>query len=114
MWFEPFHRDNIKCYDSSNFIVKTTAETCRGCGLCSKRCPMDALVMKSYPKADAKRTKKAQVPSLIIKNCLGCGVCVVKCPTKSLTLKQKGYETPPPKTAIDWTKDYWRVKKENA
>ena len=105
---------DIKGFDTSNFILRATAETCKGCGLCSKRCPMNALEMQPYAAADSKLNKKGVVPRLTAETCLGCGVCVVKCPSKSLILEAKAYVTDPPKTAVDWVKDYWRVKKEGA
>ena len=75
---------------------------------------MNALDMQLYAEADPQLNKKAVVPGLKAENCLGCGVCVVKCPSKSLILEARPQVTDPPKTAIDWTKEYWRVKKEGA
>jgi len=114
MWFEPFYKMDAKSYDASNFILSATPETCKGCGLCAKRCPMEALVMEAYPVADPKLNRKGRVPILKTQDCIGCGVCVVKCPTQSLILIPRSNETHPPKTALEWTKDYWRVRKEKS
>jgi len=107
MWFENYHQQNShKSIDVANFKVQTNSETCKGCGLCAKRCPMEFLSMVSYNKADASLNKKAQVPKLTSVDCLGCGVCVVKCPTKSLKLVARANVVDPPKDVYDWSKRY--------
>ncbi|MBF0225080.1 MAG: 4Fe-4S binding protein [Desulfobacterales bacterium] len=62
----------------SFFVNKFNPETCNGCGVCVKRCPMDAIKLLEDGKVffDEKR-------------CIGCGVCVPTCPTKSLSLVRK-------------------------
>ncbi|MBU2512625.1 4Fe-4S dicluster domain-containing protein [bacterium] len=106
--FESYYQlDHHKALDQSNFEVQTTSVTCKGCGLCVKRCPMEALVLVDYPTADADLNKKAKVPRLTPNVCIGCGVCVVKCPTKSLVLVEKSEKVDPPQNAFDWTARYW-------
>jgi NAD-dependent dihydropyrimidine dehydrogenase PreA subunit len=43
--------------DASNFIVSVKAETCKACGLCVKRCPMEALSLQKSPQAKNKKDK---------------------------------------------------------
>lgn len=62
---------------ASPFSVQLNAYTCKGCGLCTKRCQMEALYL------DNKNT------TLNLDRCIGCGLCVSTCPTKSLTLVRK-------------------------
>ncbi|MBF0509351.1 MAG: 4Fe-4S binding protein [Deltaproteobacteria bacterium] len=62
---------------SSAFIAQAEAGTCKGCGVCLKRCQMEALEL---------------VDEKVVLNpdrCIGCGLCVSTCPTGSLTLKRK-------------------------
>jgi electron transport complex protein RnfB len=69
--------DNPAQYVPSGYMNSLDQETCNGCGVCVKRCPMDALLLVD---------KKAKLdPS----RCIGCGVCVPTCPTKSFTLRKK-------------------------
>ena len=62
---------------ASPFSAQLNAYTCKGCGLCTKRCQMEALHM------NGKNTTLNQ------DRCIGCGLCVSTCPTKSLTLVRK-------------------------
>lgn len=56
------------------FIACLDSSKCNGCGICGKRCQMDAFSF-SVEKA-----------SLNEKRCIGCGLCVSTCPTKALRL----------------------------
>jgi ferredoxin len=59
------------------FIAEMETETCKGCGVCVKRCQMDALSLVE---------EKAALDS---DRCIGCGLCVSTCPTGSLRLVRK-------------------------
>ncbi len=63
---------------SSPFFARLDTATCKGCGLCTKRCQMEALRLD-----DEKRAV------LDIDRCIGCGLCVSTCPTHSLSLVRK-------------------------
>ncbi len=82
----------------SNFLAAVTPETCTACGLCTKRCPIDAIQLKFSTKATNKFRKAAKVDEEL---CIGCGVCVHKCKKKSVILKQKPEITTPPRTMLD-------------
>ena len=82
-------------------MVEVTPETCKACGLCVKRCPMDAIELKFSPQATNKFRKTVAVDKDL---CIGCGVCVHKCKPKSITLKQKEEITHPPKTMRELVK----------
>ena len=62
---------------ASPFVASLNPDTCKGCGICTKRCQMEALHVDN---------KKA---SLNPDRCIGCGLCVDTCRTRSLTLLRK-------------------------
>jgi Na+-translocating ferredoxin:NAD+ oxidoreductase subunit B len=62
---------------STPFVLAANSETCKGCGVCEKRCQMDAL------KLEDEKVR------LYANQCIGCGLCVSTCPTQSLTLVRK-------------------------
>jgi ferredoxin len=62
---------------STPFVANLNTGTCKGCGVCVKRCQMEAISL-----AD----KKA---ALDLNRCIGCGLCVNTCPTDSLSLLRK-------------------------
>jgi len=64
------HR-NIK----SNFL-STINKNCIGCGICVKKCPVNAIEIKD---------NKAYI---INENCIGCGVCANFCPSKAIEMKR--------------------------
>lgn len=76
---------------ASPFKAQLNSETCNGCGVCVKRCQMDALELKE------------ETASLDLNRCIGCGLCVSTCPTQSLILVRKPASEQPetPATVID-------------
>jgi formate hydrogenlyase subunit 6/NADH:ubiquinone oxidoreductase subunit I len=100
MWLLPYHQlDHSRSLDPSNYRVKTDPSTCKSCGLCVKRCPMDALTLKTTTSAPNKYRKAAV---LDLDKCIGCGVCVHKCPTDCLTLVEREERDRPPKNPREW------------
>lgn len=70
---------------STNYYAELNLDKCIGCGVCVKRCQMEAIKIEN---------KKA---NLDLGRCIGCGLCVTTCPTKALRLVRKVKETVPPK-----------------
>lgn len=94
-YFKPYHQlDHDISMDPSNYLAAPIPEKCKACGMCLKRCPMDAIQFKFSTKA-TNRFKK--VPVVDNQVCIGCGVCVHKCKTEALTLQRKENVTQPPK-----------------
>jgi H+/Na+-translocating ferredoxin:NAD+ oxidoreductase subunit B len=86
---------NPRGHQRSNYALELNNETCKACGLCESRCPVDALELKdknNIPEAKngAKlKPKDLKELSYDTDKCIGCGVCAHKCPTQSLTLVKR-------------------------
>ena len=104
----------------SNFRVTVNQSTCTGCGLCVKRCPVEALRLADSPPVKGRKTtittkdgrqreltnKLGKVSELNPERCIGCGVCAYKCPSQSLTLQRNQVEHHPPQTGRDWAMQF--------
>jgi len=101
VFFESYHvLKHEKSHDFSNYRLRIHSETCKACGLCVQRCPVQALRIE-----DSRLAKNDQGKAATLINsdqCLGCGVCVYKCPTQSLFLEPRGEIQEPPKDAREW------------
>jgi NAD-dependent dihydropyrimidine dehydrogenase PreA subunit len=117
MWFEAhFKLNHPMSLSPSNYRVHAGSDTCVGCGLCVKRCPMKAIQLVEMPEAKGRKAvvadkakgtreltnKLGKVAEVNEERCIGCGVCVYKCPTKTLQLIQLETIQEPPKTVRDW------------
>ncbi|MDK2989027.1 MAG: ech hydrogenase subunit [Methanoculleus sp.] len=58
--------------------VTIDPSTCRSCGLCSRRCPCEAI----------RLDKEEKVWEIDRMRCIACGDCVEGCPFGSLTMEQ--------------------------
>ncbi len=75
---------------ASNYAVEHEAEKCNGCGVCVKRCQMEAITVNENKKAEINLSR-----------CIGCGLCVTTCKKAAITLKMKSEEIIPPRTDED-------------
>jgi Pyruvate/2-oxoacid:ferredoxin oxidoreductase delta subunit len=66
----------------SNFLAENNQKKCKGCGVCKKRCPVNAISMKG--KKGKKKTAKVDY-----NRCIGCGVCTRFCLPKSIKLERR-------------------------
>ncbi len=75
---------------ATNYYAEIDDGKCNGCGICIKRCQMDAIT----------RIDKKHV-NLNPDRCIGCGLCVTKCKSGAAALYRKDKKTKPPmKTEI--------------
>ena len=76
---------------SSPFVISLNEHTCKGCGICLKRCQMDAISLENGKAI------------LDLERCIGCGLCVSTCPTDSYGLQRKPRADQPyvPKTLLE-------------
>jgi ferredoxin len=101
IFFESYHvLKHEKSHDFSNYRLKINPETCKACGLCVQRCPIQALTLEDSPLAKNKQSKASTLMNP--EKCLGCGVCVHKCPTRSLILEPRAETQDPPKDRREW------------
>jgi len=118
--FEAFHKlKHAEGYTPSNYRVRNNPQTCIGCGLCVRRCPMGAMQLEDCPEAKGRITvvpaenkrgkvelknKRGKVSVVNPDLCIGCGVCAYKCPTKSLVLERRAVVEHPPKNVREQTR----------
>ena len=73
---------------ATNFYAAVGREACESCGLCVKRCQVNAVGIP----------EKKQPAVVNRDRCLGCGLCVPSCPTGAINLAKKPVEVKPPET----------------
>lgn len=105
MWFKAYHEfGHGKSVDASNFFPSFNSETCKACGLCVKRCPMEIVTLEDSEKATNKKGKIAVIKDTDI--CIGCGVCSYKCPTKAIVLEKRKETTVPPADIREYVHEF--------
>ncbi len=97
VYFEAFHvLKHTRPMDHSNYRIHVDPDACKACGLCVKRCPMDALTLEPSNLALNKSGKVAVLQSDL---CIGCGVCAHTCSGRALSLERRSTTIDPPETA---------------
>jgi Pyruvate/2-oxoacid:ferredoxin oxidoreductase delta subunit len=76
---------------AANFQATVDTESCEGCGVCEKRCQVNAVRVSA----------KKQHALVDLNRCIGCGVCVAGCPTNAISLLKKPNQVKPPPTRED-------------
>ena len=70
-----------KLFQHSNVSPTIRAKNCEGCGICVRRCPVDAIALHSRPEDKRKLAVKDD------KKCIGCGDCVVACHFNAMVIR---------------------------
>ena len=78
-------------YWATNFHATVDATQCNGCGVCVKRCQVNAVTV----------LEKGACARVNLNLCLGCGVCVTTCPKTAISLEKNTREIKPPQTVED-------------
>jgi Na+-translocating ferredoxin:NAD+ oxidoreductase subunit B len=68
-------------YAKSRFLAEANPAECTACGICTHRCPVNAISMKYYPEFDEERSYTDP------EACIGCGLCVLTCPVEARKMK---------------------------
>lgn len=76
---------------TAGHLARVDAGKCTGCGVCVRKCQVDAVVLKgSPPRAAVAGTK-----------CIGCGLCVTACPVDAIRLDARNDARTPPRDHDD-------------
>jgi len=79
-------------HTATNYRAELIPDACIGCGVCVRKCPMDAMRLQST------RDKQSLV-DIAQERCIGCGVCTVVCPVAAVQLVPRTTEVVPPSTS---------------
>ncbi len=72
--FKSFGNDLMKRFNSIGWVAASN-DNCKGCKICSKVCPVEAITVHE--------------DSITVSNdCLGCGICATKCPHEAIEMVQ--------------------------
>ena len=63
-------------------IITIDKEKCKGCSLCAKNCPVNAIYKTDIPAKNPKLFLYKINPE----ECIRCGSCQPKCPVKAIKL----------------------------
>jgi electron transport complex protein RnfB len=70
---------------ATNYYVEVNPELCKGCGVCVKRCQLEARAIVNG------------IATVNLDRCIGCGNCVITCESNASQLRKKEMELVPPK-----------------
>ena len=83
---------------TSGFVAQSDPELCNGCGKCAKRCPVNAISIRTQFSEERKKVKRASIDT---NACIGCGVCLRACDKDALSMKHVGRRTLTPESTLE-------------
>ena len=78
----------------SNFTPEIISENCSGCGICIKKCPVDAITLTTD-------TANRKIAKINYDRCFGCGVCAKSCNKDAIQMNRRKDLMHTPKDAFD-------------
>jgi formate hydrogenlyase subunit 6/NADH:ubiquinone oxidoreductase subunit I len=85
---------------TSSFIAASDRDRCKGCGSCSRRCPIEAIPRAADPDP---RFRKHGRPRVDESRCIGCGVCATACKSGAMRLHKRPRRVLHPETTFERT-----------
>jgi len=76
---------------TSPLLAAADPAACTGCGICAKKCPIDAIEIRGETP-DAKATVRREI-------CLGCGLCRLACAREAIRMEPRKEEILVPENA---------------
>jgi Na+-translocating ferredoxin:NAD+ oxidoreductase RNF subunit RnfB len=83
---------------TSNYIAASDRDLCKGCSVCSKQCPIQAIARVPDPDP---RFRKFGAPKVDESLCIGCGVCTIKCKSGAMKLHKRAQRVLHPETTFE-------------
>ncbi|NJD19201.1 MAG: 4Fe-4S dicluster domain-containing protein [Gemmatimonadetes bacterium] len=83
---------------TSNYVAASAPDRCIGCGICSRRCPIQAITR--VPDPDPKYRKFGR-PVVDESLCIGCGVCTLRCKPGAMRLHHRKQRVLHPETTFE-------------
>jgi ferredoxin len=84
---------------TSSMMACVDGETCRGCGRCARRCPIQAIHLKAWPRYVERKSRMHAVVDEGL--CLGCGVCQPACKKGALRMRHRGERVLTPEGTLE-------------
>ncbi len=83
---------------TSSYLAASDRDLCKGCGTCSRRCPIDAIPRVADPDPRFRKHGRPKVDESL---CLGCGVCALGCNSGAMKLHSRPQRVLHPETTFE-------------